>query len=116
MNCKPGDLAYVVRARNAENVGAIVEVLHVAVHGVDFVSSSDAPGHVWMVRSRRLLARATANGRPLPPALERPFADACLRPIGGVPVTDEVEDEAPVEQPAAERLREYCRLFTSSSY
>ena len=91
MNCKPGDLAYVVRDKEfPENVGRIVEVIQPAM-----LDGSEAPGFWWDVR---------ALGKPHPVsyhgeacfamyAMDFEMPDSDLRPISGVPLHDEACDE-----------------------
>lgn len=99
-NCKPGDLAILIRDECPENLGAIVEVL---TPWVD--DGRGLPGVRWVCR---------AKGRPLKGTLwmclgdERPFRvghklgrpgekfvapDADLRPITGLPDADDVSRE-----------------------
>jgi len=47
-NCKIGDLAIVVNAEQAQNVGYIVEVLGPQTNGPFTLTG---PGHVWQVRT-----------------------------------------------------------------
>lgn len=90
MNCKPGDLAYIVCDDFPENVGRVVEILRPAT-----LDGTESPGFWWEVR---------AIGAPMPTLYhgEAEFAgyvnemeslDADLRPISGVPVDDEVCNE-----------------------
>lgn len=88
MNCKPGDLAYIVHAppNAAEALGAVVEVIQ---RGRDIDGMP-----AWHVQvsdrfdiSHRLTGRAAYMNRVNTP-------DAWLRPISGVPVQDEQSDAA----------------------
>lgn len=82
MNCKIGDLAYVVggEATPPRNLGRVVEVM--SLEGI-----FDEYGPVWNVQSSQLVE--TTRG------LKYRFhmCDARLRPIGGVPIHDEVSDD-----------------------
>lgn len=86
MNCKPGDLAYIVKAvsNHADCIGRIVNVLARArEHGqwsVEFVGEKPLS-----VASRRMIVAE----------------DAGLRPISGVPI----DDETPVATNVPEALR-----------
>jgi hypothetical protein len=86
MNCKPGDLAYIVRADGVpQAIGAVVEVVQ---KGRD-VESMPA-WHVqvserYTVSDKRTGKAAYRNRVNIP--------DAWLRPISGVPVEDERCDE-----------------------
>jgi hypothetical protein len=93
MNCKPGDLAIVVASRCVENIGRIVEVLRPAIRGVEFDSRApDVP--TWLVKADRPLGvRGFISGLPRDPMLKRAYADHCLRPITGLPITDDIKDE-----------------------
>lgn len=83
MNCKPGDLAYIVGGY-PENIGAIV-----TVSAPEFDKSAELNRRIWIVTFRgELRAKRThvAKERGCIP-------DSYLRPISGVPVTDDVTDE-----------------------
>ena len=96
MNCKPGDLAIVVRARNTpEMLGRIVTVVRAPVPGEIFKTDKgyvrwphDTPG-VWVVSSNHPMPWKSVGGSHHL-ALERVFRDECLRPINP---GDLVEDE-----------------------
>ena len=82
MNCKPGDMAYVVRSEDKSQLGVVVECLHlVSPHGT-----------LWSVRVRGGHA-CVMTGLPLVDTAL--IDDSCLHPISGVPVEDEVKDEVP---------------------
>ncbi|MCA8045498.1 hypothetical protein [Burkholderia arboris] len=79
MNCKPGDFAYTVGAPLPEQNGLIVKVESVGSNGIPW----------WEVSFRGAVKTGCggiAFGRAQVP-------DRYLRPISGVPVTDDVEDE-----------------------
>jgi hypothetical protein len=93
MNCKPGDLAIIVRAILPENIGRIVEIVRLIGEALDGL------GPIWLVRGSQPLARSANKGSVrLDDSLERSFIDAWLRPISGVPVNDEVTDD--IREPA----------------
>jgi len=87
MNCKPGDLAYIThQSAAAPNLGRIVEVIEARPARNGWA--------LWLVTSV-----APMNG--IDPETGKPattqrgvIPDAWLRPISGVPVTDDVTDEA----------------------
>ncbi|MDN8081186.1 hypothetical protein QZN30_17625 [Burkholderia multivorans] len=87
MNCKPGDLAYVTRGREA---GSVVTVLRAWGEYPGF-------GHLWTVEFSHDVATVVPIADALfesglrKKVLQCP--DDCLRPISGVPITDNVEDE-----------------------
>ncbi|MCM2493294.1 hypothetical protein ACVCIH_17740 [Burkholderia glumae] len=85
MNCKPGDLAYIVGGF-PENFGAVVEVM-----GSEPDRSVKHGFVVWEVKfSGQLRGRCrTAKGLGAIP-------DRYLRPISGVPLTDDMTDEVVV--------------------
>lgn len=85
MNCKLGDLAYII---GAENAGAVVEVIVCdeywsSVEGVPFC----------VVESRSPLHAMDLDGNPTTMTRRGSIADSRLRPISGVPVHDEQLDE-----------------------
>ncbi|WP_027815204.1 hypothetical protein [Paraburkholderia bannensis] len=93
MNCKPGDLAFITRAYCVENIGRIVEVLP------QFEVVMDMPS--W---NTRIVGDAASpcvieiNGGVIARLEHDTYAwcpDAWMRPISGVPVTDDVHDEVP---------------------
>lgn len=81
MNCKQGDLAYIVKAPFGGPTGIVVEVESLdQVHQVY--------GHLWLCRSRTPLPTVSLGNRH-----DVLVADDWLRPISGVPVHDEVTDD-----------------------
>ncbi|WP_257755173.1 hypothetical protein [Burkholderia glumae] len=85
MNCKPGDLAIVVHSPWApENIGRIVEVTRRRI--------GEKQGPSWLVRADRVLVERWEDGR-VRMVYERFYLDACLRPVSGIPMTDDVTDE-----------------------
>ena len=76
MNCKPGDLAIVVKAnRVPENVGRIVKVVRLVSRGEVLFSSGCVNGTAgWLVEGR-VRSFLGFNGN------EGVFPDNCLRPI-----------------------------------
>ena len=95
MNCKPGDLAIIVASEHSpENIGRIVEVVRPAIRHLEF--HKDAPDMpTWIVKADRPLARYhyLTNER-MPDTCVRAYQDRCLRPVSGLPITDDVTDEA----------------------
>jgi hypothetical protein len=83
MNCKPGDLALVIRAELPENIGIVVEVVErCELFGEGY----------WLCRART--PRATLNGfGHVVVADSGSVPDSWLRPISGVPVAEEIIDE-----------------------
>ncbi|QUN28728.1 hypothetical protein KB879_01775 [Cupriavidus sp. KK10] len=87
MNCKPNDLAIVIRADAVpELIGQIVEVMH--------PSLPDSPyGFVWMVRFQTpKLFPGLFRGSVIVDT-DANCPDAWLRPITGLPIHDDVPDE-----------------------
>ncbi|CAJ9869332.1 Uncharacterised protein [Burkholderia pseudomallei] len=112
MNVKAGDLARVVRNGYQDPtpgiVDRIVEVARIASPGERYRSTCGRIFHVtdrlfdgrliWVIRSASPLPWRVPNPDGVDRVLmftERAIEDAYLRPIGGVPVTDDVEDEVP---------------------
>jgi hypothetical protein len=85
VNCKPGDLAYIIRSEIPENVGAVVEVLR-----LDAEQSIESGEPVWWTRSPAPTMHS--NGVI---DYDGVVEDSRLRPISGVPVHDEERDEVP---------------------
>ncbi|CAJ0701664.1 hypothetical protein LMG19089_02895 [Ralstonia edaphis] len=90
MNCKPGDLAYIVRATPStqEAVGVIVEVIG---RGRDI---DDMPAWNVRVPERFEISSRATGQKSFMNRVNVP--DAWLRPISGVPVHDEECDEVRV--------------------
>jgi hypothetical protein len=98
MNCKPGDLAVIIRDRITENIGLLVEVQ-------DDLDShwQDDPCPHWLVvsRGKPLLSRLYDDGAPIGEfeyAMDAYVPDADLRPIRdpGDDAQDETLDWLPV--------------------
>lgn len=99
MNCKPGDLAVIVGAKEApQNNGRIVEVVRAFPIGEVWGNNMKrGPAPAWIVRSTGTpLVMKTENvltGRTwFRLVQERPYSDRCLRPIRdhGDDATDEM--------------------------
>lgn len=78
MNCKPGDLAVMVRSK-ANNEGRIVEIVSPLGHEPFFDGArwGIGAGFCWLVRSASGPVRSVRRGLHL----EFPCPDAWLRPI-----------------------------------
>lgn len=97
MNCKPGDLAWIVRAAiTPELLGHIVEVVGPWDENKNKLSPNCA-GFTWEVRypSRKKILRTFGGGELRILDDYRAFADSCLRPIrpGDLHETDEERKE-----------------------
>lgn len=88
MNCKPGDLAYLLASFRDENVGRVVQVVRRA--GDHWLM-----GPMWVARACGPLPTVDYGGRPSGDHATAECPDAWLRPISGVPVHDEQRDEVP---------------------
>lgn len=99
MNCKPGDLAIVVRSVAPENIGRIVTVIRLVVPGEQFAEGRRLVevGNGWLVQCDRPLV-TTFEGKQVGSHCTRVYRDDCLRPISGVPVEDEVTED--LKEPA----------------
>jgi len=88
MNCKPGDLAFLTKARLEGNVGLVCTVLEYAgrINGLD----------CWHIEASPTIGVKISNGRKVGITISRTSVhpDAWLRPISGVPVHDEQPEEA----------------------
>lgn len=82
MNCKPGDLAIMVRSGIRENIGKIFEVLEPAPRESAIFGSFS-----WKVR-----ASSPTLDNEGEFTLVGTAYDADLRPITGLPLTDDVTD------------------------
>ncbi|PRD86907.1 hypothetical protein C6P76_13905 [Burkholderia multivorans] len=87
MNCKPGDLAYLLNktGKSQENEGRVFEIVAYRFNHAKF-------GHLWKIRSVEPLNAFSQKGDPLGKQIFFDCPDDWLRPISGVPVTDDVED------------------------
>lgn len=90
MNCKPGDLAYVV---HGEEMGSVVTVIREWGSWGEF-------GFIWTVEFNHDVRTYVSPDGTASNCLETGLVkrilqcpDAWLRPISGVPVTDDVTDE-----------------------
>ena len=82
MNCKPGDLAIVIRSRTPSNLGLIVEVVrtHSPVDSGIIPMDSNAP--IWLCESKGShLTWAAAYSIGSRQQNCGPIPDECLRPI-----------------------------------
>lgn len=94
MNCKPGDLAYIVGCVFPENNGRVVEVLSA------FGPSKDGD-FCWLFHSSaKLHGTCEVTGQRIF-VQDGIVLDSILRPISGVPV----DDETPIETNIPEALQ-----------
>ena len=85
LNCKPGDLAIIIDAYNAVNIGAIVRII--ATHKKQNALDKEADDHLWTVIAPHPLTYAI-NGN-LVTKRRGPAPDSTMRPIRGVtPIAD----------------------------
>lgn len=83
MNCKPGDLAYIVKSARTDHIGMVVHV-----EGAAADSTIDRP--TWIITFSGVIL-SVSTGAPLMGKAK--IEDRCLRPISGVPVHDEEHNE-----------------------
>lgn len=81
LKCRPGDLAVVVQAINAENLGKIVQVI--ALHDGRPFNLKES-GTAWRVRCAHPMLYTYSDGRRLL-LHEGPTRDMDLQPIRGAP-------------------------------
>jgi hypothetical protein len=87
MNCKPGDMAYIVRS-SCGNEGRVVEIVNAVVLEIPGDLGFEGCGHLWRCRSKSPLLQTFGLIRP---GEDFAFPDAWLRPIRdpGDDATDE---------------------------
>ena len=88
MNCKPGDLAIVIKSDYPADIGMIVRVVGPAA---DAWVHDDVPE--WLVESDRISVVADYDTGTEKLSLDFDIPDAWLRPISGLPVDEETRDE-----------------------
>jgi hypothetical protein len=82
MNCKPGDLAVVVRSKTPANMGKIVRVVQPYEPGQSGIVLRDFDGFVWLCDTAGSdLVWDSAWGCGLEYRRSGPVPDACLRPL-----------------------------------
>lgn len=82
MNCKPGDLAIVIRSRTPRNVGKIVQVISHFVPADSPVVPLDNAGVIWLCRTAGGdLTWQSPWGIAYAHHSQGPIPDACLRPL-----------------------------------
>lgn len=93
MNVKPGDLAIVVKSRNGQNLGKIIEVLEWAPKGIEsemlgqqFFTDLDG----WRCKGDIFL-----HGKIYPFGV---FCDDGLRPVSGLPDTEHTNEREPIKE------------------
>lgn len=99
MNCKPGDLAIITNSLPTGALcGRIVRVVRPRVDGEIFTATDghrcrgDSEHFCWVIEADEPLPWYSRR------FAQRPFADMWLRPITGLPVTDEVTND--IKEPA----------------
>jgi hypothetical protein len=91
MNCKPGDLAVLIRSAIPENVGIIVEVVEWMGH----VWSNDSITN-WRVRPVGGPRQTTIGSLQQ----EGAAPDEWLRPVSGLPDTEDTDEREPIKEVA----------------
>jgi hypothetical protein len=82
MNCKPGDLAIVVRSRTASNLGKIVHVLKPYENRDSHIISLSGDCAVWLCRTTGSPLRwAGVFGIEVERSETGPIPDGCLHPL-----------------------------------
>lgn len=106
MNCKPGDLAIVVRTRGTpEMLGRIVTVLRPLAYGEVFKTDRGPLRWVgpteglWVVSSNHQMPWRTKR-RGLCLCMERPYSDEALRPINPGDLVEDENQENKLKEPA----------------
>ena len=107
LNCKPGDLAIIIDAYNAVNIGTIVKVI--AVHKNQNALDKEADDHLWTVTAPHPITYAI-DGK-LIRKHKGPAPDSSLWPIRGI---SEIADIA-VEDFKQEIYKELRRRQASLS-
>ena len=99
-NCQPGDLAIVVQAYNACNVGTIVKVLR--LNGDQAALYTPGADVIWLAEAAHLLTYD--YGGELKRERTGPVPDSYLRPIRGNPKTEEVTRVEPLKVDSSEAI------------
>ena len=107
MNCKPGDLAIVVRAHHTpEMLGRIVMVVRLATPGERFKTDRGSmkiiippSAQVWVIKSDRQMPWNSNQGT-LHFATERVFNDDGLRPINPGDLVEDEDQISKLKEPA----------------
>jgi hypothetical protein len=98
MNCRPGDLAVVIKAMNKQNLGRIVHVIEEHDGSGDLVLDATVLGHIWLVEAARPLVWRRAGKRlrrrrgPAPDAYLMPVGRAT--PVSNAPATSDISTSA----------------------
>lgn len=99
MNCRPGDLAIVVRSKTPTNIGKIVQVLRRHATGDSHIVSLDSDPVIWLCHTTGSpLHWSGALGIEVVRSDSGPIPDSCLRPLrpDGAPAAALRDDRAPV--------------------
>ena len=88
-NCKPGDLAIVVKAHNACNIGTILKVLRPNRNQSALYTARDDV--LWLVEAPRPMTYD--YGGTLRRRRKGPVPDSYLRPIRGNPKSEETQTD-----------------------
>lgn len=99
-NCKPGDLAIVAEAVVPSNLGRIVRVLRPYSQSEfpRYGGEDDLPS--WAVESVGSMLAESHSGIITGYTMVRPFYDHCLRPVSGLPDTEQTDEREPIKEVA----------------
>jgi len=93
MNCKPGDLAIIVRSEKDQLCGKVVKVIKGWGDWKPY-------GYLWTVEFAHPIATRRPSQSDLIIQSNADFPDAWLRPVSGLPLTDDVSDDLRIKEPA----------------
>jgi len=89
LRCRPGDLAIVIQAQFATNLGRIVQVIGVDDRSGDLLFPMQTP--TWVVRCDQPMTWRFKHKRHR--RKQGPVPDAYLQPIRGNPIGKDIADE-----------------------
>ena len=99
MNCQPGDLAFVVRSSNPENLMKIVEVIKALEPQDSHITITTPSRQLWLCESQGSdLVWSDLVNQPMTRGPRGPIPDECLRPIR--PEQEDAPTGEKTEQPA----------------
>ena len=105
MNCKPNEMAFIVKSVRPEFLGKVVTTLYLAPKGV-FFDLPDGWGHVvinttapaWVCEFPHDIAAPLVSGRSSRLTRFACVADKCLKPLRGDEVPEATEAISPLEK------------------
>ena len=102
MNCKPGDLAFIIKSNAPENLGLFVDVIRPFNGVIDAPYPGGDVGPLWLCRARGAICYTSFSGDSKRYEREGYIPDNKLHPVRGLRSDNSSDTEELAERSTAE--------------